>query len=204
MGTTDRERANGMPDGKALQSVTLTAPDSDEDLFRNLTHAARTITNGDGVLLIDGSMDAPLTSGAHRWIALLADLEALPVVVADGPVAARGLALLLLADLAIIGAGARFVGPPAPLPEVAHLRLGQESARRFAFADDPVECLLTLGQCRRAERPMPAAMNWIKRAVPAGLPRRLRQGWRAARDLPASEALAFAAWFDRLDPKEQN
>jgi len=151
-------------------------------------------------ILISGDLSADIGVDTG-WIALLADMPAMPVVAAQGPVGLRGLALLLLADLAFIGPDAGWAGPDhAGLAELAVIRLGPMAARRLAMAADPVAALVAAGHIEHAGDPLGTARS--RAEAMTGTAHRLRQGWRAARDLPCDEALVYGGWFNTIDTKE--
>ncbi|WP_133176205.1 hypothetical protein [Pelagivirga sediminicola] len=165
-----------------------------------LTAALRKGARAAGCVLIAGDLSAGL-GAPDGWIALLSDMSALPIVAAAGSVGTRGLALILLADVAVIGADAAWVGADvAALAELAVLRLGALNARRVLLAADPLSELCAIGHATRADAPLDTARSRAAALAPTG--QRLRQGWRAARDLPAGEALTYAGWFNSISTKE--
>ena len=158
-----------------------------------LTQALRRASRNAEVLTIDGDLSASI-AGSPDWIALLADTGALPVVVADGPVGPRGLALLLLADIAFCGPQSAWTGGDASgFAALAQIRLGPVNARAFGLGQDPLARLVACGHVAGADDPAQAARAVVD-GLPQGAARRLRQGWRAARDLPGAEAIAYANW----------
>ncbi|MBN9670829.1 hypothetical protein [Roseibium aggregatum] len=178
-----------------LEIVELSAIGSDEEFSSSLCGSIRRV-HGEA-LLMTGGLDAPLRSGATGWMTAIENADVLPMVVADGPVGERGIALLLLADMAWIGPGAHIAGRVPRLPELAQIRLGPLAARRFAFACDPLDALVELGHCRRADDPAKAAAAFAS-SWTGGIAGRLRRGWRAARELAPDEAMTFSAWMGRI------
>lgn len=165
-----------------------------------LTGALRKASRDAACLLIAGDLSAGLDAPAG-WILQLTDAPILPIVLADGPIGTRGFALLLLADVAVIGANAACNDADfAALAELAAVRLGVLNARRVLLAADPLSELIAIGHATRADAPFDAARSRAEALAP--MAHRLRRGWRAARDLPAGEALAYAAWFNSVSIKE--
>ncbi len=163
--------------------------------------ALRQAARGASCFLISGDLSAPIGRDAE-WIALLAETPVLPVVVAEGAVGLRGLALLLLADLAFAGPDARWAGPEhASLAELAAIRLGPLAARQMAMSSDPVAALVAAGQVARVDDPLNMAR--AQAVALTGTAKRLRRGWRAARDLPSDEALTYGGWFNAAETKEK-
>ena len=163
--------------------------------------AMRQAARGASCFLISGDLSASIRHNAE-WIALLAETPILPLVVAEGAVGLRGLALLLLADLAFAGPNARWAGSEhASLSELAAIRLGPLAARQMAMSSDPVAALVAAGQVTRADDPLNMAR--AQGAALTGTAHRLRRGWRAARDLPSDEALIYGGWFNASETKEE-
>lgn len=178
-----------MPDSQTLASVTVTSGMVDADL----TRALRRVPEVAVYLLLSGDM-AGEVAAPSGWMPVLLDTSALPVTVAEADVGLRGLALLLLADIALIGPAARWTGAQAAeLTELAALRLGPLAARQLALAADPLDLLVRIGHAERVDSPMAEAPRRCG-ALSAALAARLRQGARAARELPAGEALTFGGW----------
>ncbi|KMK65074.1 hypothetical protein [Puniceibacterium sp. IMCC21224] len=165
-----------------------------------LTGALRKASRDAVCLMIAGNLSANL-GGPAGWVPLLADTPVLLSISVEGPVGTRGIALILLADIVVMGANPTCDGTDIPaLAELAALRLGALNARRVLLATDPLSELVAIGHATRAEAPRDAARS--RAAAFAPVAHRLRQGWRAARDLPAGEALAYAAWFNSITNKE--
>jgi|TARA_R100000935_G_scaffold18953_1_gene36514 hypothetical protein len=180
-------------------TLLLTADMDDAAVTQEVRRALRYFE----VLTIDGDLSADIVV-APDWIAMLAEATTLPVVAAAGPVGLRGLALLLLADFAVVGPDVTWAGgDTSPLATLALLRLGPVGARGFALAEDPVSHLIALGHVTTSDDPAQAVQTAITALAP-GAAHRLRQGWRAGRDLPANEALAFAAWHFQPPAKEES
>lgn len=169
------------------------APDAVAAQIRKLVRTGR----GD-ILLIKGGLDRPLSASSMGWMGQLVDAEFLPVVVGGGEVRSQGLALLLLSDRAWLASDSKATIGGGLLPELAFLRLGPGLARRFAFAAEPVAELARCGLVELCAEPMPAARAALQ-ALPAGAALRWRKGWRAARELPGGEALAYGSWYDRVE-----
>ena len=166
-----------------------------------LTQALRRASRNAEVLTIGGDLSAAI-AGSPDWIALLAETGALPVVVAEGPVGPRGLALLLLADVAFCGPRSVWTGGDASgFAALAQIRLGPVDARALGLGQDPLARLVACGHVAGVDDPANAARAVVD-GLPQGAARRLRQGWRAARDLPAAEALAYASWQFRSASQE--
>lgn len=161
----------------------------------------RKAPEGATVALISGDLGGRLAASA-RWLGLMMDMPLLPIVVAEGEIGMRGLALLLAADMAIIGPDAAWAGLAHwDLAELTMVRLGPLGARQVGLSDDPVAALVSLGHLEPHDAPMAAARQ---RAQILDNALRLRMGWRAARDLPCGEALEYGGWFSARAAMEGN
>jgi enoyl-CoA hydratase/carnithine racemase len=166
------------------------------------SHALRKAARGARCIVISGDFSSSADCDPE-WMKSLADMPALHIAAIEGAVGVRGLALLLLADLALVGPGTVWVGPEhAGLAELALIRLGPLAARRMALAADPVAALVAVGHVNQADDPLSTARARAKALT--GTAHRLRQGWRAARDLPCDEALTYGGWFNAAENPVEN
>ena len=158
-----------------MTEVTISPAMDDAAFARAVGKALR----GPGALRVMGDLAGPLGPASLAWIAALHAARTPVEVEAAGPVGARGLALLLMAD-AVRAETATATAEAARHPLVAAIavhRLGPLAARRLAAADDAIGLLREVGHISSG----PAATASLRRA------------WRAAAELPFAEAIEFAA-----------
>ncbi|MBK0398200.1 hypothetical protein H0I76_03280 [Limibaculum sp. M0105] len=133
-----------------------------------------------------------------RWVMMLADAPLPVAVAAGGELGPRGLALLLLADIAIVDETAAMPNPTSTpaLAALAARALGPVGARRLVFgAADPVATLVASGHAERTADPEAAMAARIAALGSPAEARRRRAALNASRHLNFSEALDFDLWF---------
>ncbi len=138
-------------------------------------------------LLIAGDLAGGFGGDSAEWAGLL-DTARVPVAVAaTGPVGPRGLALMLLADIAVATPDAAASEDLRAMPGLSALavRCLGSAGRRCIFSD-PLTVMEAQGHLLRATDPV-AEAEVLLAALPAGA----RPALNAARHLPFAEALEF-------------
>ena len=191
--------------GTGIVSLDVAPGERDADLFSRWRRALR--APGIGLCVVGGDLSAAVDDAEAftGWAGLAAGLACPLLVLADGPIGPRGLALVLAADRACATRASSLAAGWGETPGLAALalrRAGPGVARALLFADAAfgLDDLIRLGLVERRDD-LAAVREAF--AAPAMLEerRRAKRALRAAQELAFSEALAFDAAF-RAGTKE--
>lgn len=186
-----------------VASVELPPGTTDAEVHSRLKRLARGAPDA-ACIAVTGSFadDVQDVSAYGDWIGVASALPLPLVCLVEGPVGARGWALIAAADISILGPDAAPASRLADAPGLAPLlrrRLGPQPLRRLMIGADanPLESLVALGLCVRADDPQARAAD-----IAAGLgtpeqARHMKRSMIAADELPFGEALTFDLWFHR-------
>jgi enoyl-CoA hydratase/carnithine racemase len=182
-----------------ILTLDVTPGEGDAELFARWRRALR--APGIGLCIASGDMSARIDDAEAfaNWIGLAVGLACPLLVLADGPLGPRGVALVLAADRACVTRRASLAEGWRDMPGLAALALrragpGVARALLFSEADLTTDDLARLGLVDMRDD-LPLARQAFAAPAMLAVRSRAKRCLRAAQELPFSEALAFDVAF---------